>query len=137
MVKAMRILIDTNILFSAALFPDSAPAHAYLKAVTPPNVGVICRQNIEELRRTFNRKLPDRIQNLETFLAVAMMTLEVVSVPVATHPDEALVRDANDRPILRAAIAANCDAILTGDKDLLEADLLRPAPLSAAEFLKK
>ena len=48
----MRILIDTNILFSAALFPDSAPAHAYLKAVTPPNVGVICRQNIEELRRT-------------------------------------------------------------------------------------
>lgn len=44
-----------------------------------------------------------------------MMTLEVVSVPVATHPDEALVRDANDRPILRAAIAANCDAILTGD----------------------
>ena len=107
MVKAMRILIDTNILFSAALFPDSAPAHAYLKAVTPPNVGVICRQNIEELRRTFNRKLPDRIQNLETFLAVAMMTLEVVSVPVATHPDEALVRDANDRPILRAAIAAN------------------------------
>lgn len=43
----------------------------------------------------------------------------------------------NDCPILRAAIAANCDVILTGDKDLLEADLLRPAPLSAAEFLKK
>ena len=66
-----------------------------------------------------------------------MMTLEVVSVPVTTHPDEALVRDANDCPILRAAIAANCDVILTGDKDLLEANLLRPAPLSAAEFLKK
>ena len=32
----------------------------------------------------------------------------------------------NDCPILRAAIAANCDVILTGDKDLLEADLLRP-----------
>lgn len=43
----------------------------------------------------------------------------------------------NDCPILRAAIAANCDVILTGDKDLLEANLLRPAPLSAAEFLKK
>lgn len=43
----------------------------------------------------------------------------------------------NDCPILRAAIAANCDVILTGDKDLLEADLLRPAPLSAAELLKK
>ena len=43
----------------------------------------------------------------------------------------------NDCPILRTAIAANCDVILTGDKDLLEADLLRPAPLSAAEFLKK
>ena len=43
----------------------------------------------------------------------------------------------NDCPILRAAIAANCDVILTGNKDLLEANLLRPAPLSASEFLKK
>lgn len=32
----MRCLIDTNILISAALFPDSVPARAFMKAVSPP-----------------------------------------------------------------------------------------------------
>ena len=72
----MRILIDTNVLFSAALRPDGTPFRAYVKAVTPPNTGIICQQNIEELRRTFNRKLPHKIQALETFLAVSMLMLE-------------------------------------------------------------
>ena len=58
----MRVLIDTNVLFSAALNPNGTPFQAYVKAVTPPNTGIICRQNIEELRRTFNRKLPHKIQ---------------------------------------------------------------------------
>ena len=46
----MRVLIDTNVLFSAALNPNGTPFQAYVKAVTPPNTGIICRQNIEELR---------------------------------------------------------------------------------------
>lgn len=41
-----------------------------------------------------------------------------------------------DRPILRAAIYANADVILTGDKDFLEADISCPQILTAAEFLK-
>ena len=32
----MRVLIDTNVLFSAALNPNSTPFQAYVKAVTPP-----------------------------------------------------------------------------------------------------
>lgn len=51
----MRVLIDTNVLFSAALNPNGTPFQAYVKAVTPPNTGIICRQNIEELRRTFKQ----------------------------------------------------------------------------------
>ena len=117
----MRVLIDTNVLFSAALNPNGTPFQAYVKAVTPPNTGIICRQNIEELRRTFNRKLPHKIQALESFLAVSMLMLEVVPVPETVHATEEQVRDINDRPILRAAIHAKADVILTGDKDLLEA----------------
>ena len=49
----MRVLIDTNVLFSAALNPNGTPFQAYVKAVTPPNTGIICRQNIEELRYPF------------------------------------------------------------------------------------
>ena len=130
----MRVLIDTNVLFSAALNPSGTPFQAYVKAVTPPNTGIICRQNIEELRRTFNRKLPHKIQALESFLAVSMLMLEVVPVPEAAYASEEQVRDANDRPILRAAIHAKADVILTGDKDLLEADLKRPLAVPLHNF---
>lgn len=43
----MKILIDTNILISAALNSNSVPAKAFYKAITCPNKGVICEQNID------------------------------------------------------------------------------------------
>lgn len=45
------------------------------------------------------------------------------------------MRDVKDRPILRAAIAANADLILTGDKDFLESGIERPLSVTASEFL--
>ena len=64
----MRVLIDTNIMISAALSSKGTPYKAFTKAVTHPNKGVICDQNIEELRRIFNRKFPQKISLLEHFL---------------------------------------------------------------------
>lgn len=132
----MIVLIDTNVLFSAALSRNGTPFKAFVKAVSAPNRGIICKQNIEELRRTFNRKFPDKIQALDTFLSVALITLELAPTPDETHPMENQVRDACDRPILRAAIHADADVILTGDKDLLEANLERPLALTPAQFLE-
>lgn len=51
----MRILIDTNVLISAILNPKGTPFQAYLRAVSVPNHALICDQNIEELRRIFNK----------------------------------------------------------------------------------
>ena len=51
----MRILLDTNILIAAALFPNGTAAKAYIKAVTYPNKGIVCDWSIDELRRVFNR----------------------------------------------------------------------------------
>ncbi|MBR5597054.1 MAG: hypothetical protein IKW30_06575 [Lachnospiraceae bacterium] len=73
----MRILVDTNILISAALNPNGTPYKAFLKAVTYPNKGIICDQNIEELRRIFNRKFSQKISLLEHFLSIALMAMEV------------------------------------------------------------
>lgn len=50
----MRVLIDTNILISAALSSKGTPYQAFIKAVTYPNHGMVCEQNIDELRRIFN-----------------------------------------------------------------------------------
>ena len=48
---------------------------------------------------------------------------------------ESEIRDAKDRPILRAAIKANVDAILTGDKDFLESGIEKPKIYTAREFI--
>ncbi len=42
----------------------------------------------------------------------------------------------NDRPILRAAVNANVDIILTGDNDFLEAGIQHPRIMNAATFLE-
>ena len=52
------------------------------------------------------------------------MTLEMVPIPMEEYDSEMQVRDVNDRPILRAALNAKADILLTGDKDFLESGLV-------------
>ena len=132
----MRILIDTNILISAALNSHGTPYKAYLKAVTYPNKGIICDQNIEELWRIFNRKFPTKISMLEKFLAYSRSVIEVATTPEMEEDAEKLIRDVKDRPILRAALNAKADVLLTGDKDFLESGVTDPKIMTAAEFLE-
>lgn len=132
----MRVLIDTNILISAALNSQGTPYRAFLKAVTYPNRGIICDQNIEELRRVFNRKFPQKISLLEHFLSIALLTMEVIPTPIEESETESYIRDVNDRPILRAALMANVDVLITGDKDFLESGIHKPQIMTATDFLK-
>lgn len=132
----MRVLIDTNVLISAALNPGSVPAQAYQKAASYPNRGLICEQNVDELRRIFNKKFPKRLEALDRFLSAALLTLELVPTPETETDEEALIRDVKDRPILRAAIQAKADILLTGDRDFLESDVRHPAIMTPAEFVK-
>lgn len=134
----MRVLIDTNILISAALNSDGTPYKAFLKAVTYPNKGIVCDQNMEELRRIFNRKFPQKISLLEHFLSIALLTLEVVPTPSEEIEieKESLIRDVADRPILRAALCAKVDVLLTGDKDFIESGITEPRIMTASEFIE-
>lgn len=132
----MKVLIDMNILISAALNPNGTPFKAYLKAVTYPSHGMVCEQNIDEMRRIYNRKFPKKIADFERFLSMALMTLELVPIPEEEDYDEQKIRDENDRTILRAAIRADADVILTGDRDFLESGIKNPKIMTAAEFLE-
>lgn len=132
----MKVLIDTNIFISAILNPDGSPSKAFFKAVTHPNKGLICEQNLDELRRVFNRKFSTKLSALETFLASALTTIEVVPVPNREYALENSIRDMMDRLILRASIRADVDILLTGDKDFLESGIKRPRIMTASEFIK-
>lgn len=132
----MRVLIDTNVLISAILNPQGTSWLAYCRAAAFPNRGLICQQNIEELHKVFSRKFPNRSHRLELFLSVAIPTLECIDIPKNINPSELEIRDPQDRPLLRAAIAANADLILTGDKDFKELKLKKPRVVTPTEFLE-
>ena len=131
----MRILIDTNVLISAALSANGTPFQAYIKATSYPNHGLICEQNVDEMKRIFNKKFPQRLESLNKFLSIALLTLELVRIPTDENLSELQIRDVNDRPILRAAINAKADILLTGDKDFLESGLENPVIMTPVGFL--
>lgn len=132
----MRVLIDTNVLISAALNANGVPFRAYVKAASYPNHGLICEQNVDEMKRIFNKKFPNHLASLDKFLSVALLTLELVPIPTEENISETQIRDVNDRPILRAAIKSKADILLTGDKDFLESGVKNPMIMTPAEFLQ-
>ena len=87
------------------------------------------------MKRIFNKNFPNRLAALDKFLSVALLTLELVPVPTEEDMTETQIRDVNDRPILRAAIEAKADVLLTGDKDFLESGVKNPAIMTPADFL--
>lgn len=102
----MRILVDTNILFSALVFPQSKPAQALFHVASNYEM-VLCDRNITELR----------------------------DISAVNHAEK-LIRDAKDQPILNAAIVSGVDIIFTGDKDFLSLDMEHPRCMTAAQFLE-
>lgn len=131
----MRVMIDTNIFISAALFPKGRAADAFYKALVPPFQPVVCDYVIDELHRKFQEKFPNRTVELEAFLYTALSVFDIVPTPEDVVEAEAKIRDPKDRPILRAALNAGADLFLTGDKDFLESSVTDPRIISVPEFL--
>lgn len=132
----MKVLIDTNILISAAYSKNGIPYQAYKKAVEPPYTGLICEQSLVEMQRIFNRKFPDKIHVFEKFIETALSVLELIPIPSISYPEESEIHDKKDRPILRAAINAGADILLTGDKDFLESTMTHTKIITPAQFIK-
>lgn len=133
--EEMRVLIDTNILISAVLNPKGAPQKAIIEASTPPNICIVSFQSIEEAYNTFQKKFPSKLFSLIKFITSILPFITLVMVPPQELSNEELIRDTDDRTIYRAAVKANADIILTGDKDLLESGIVSPQTMTAREFL--
>ena len=55
----MKVMIDTNIVISAVLFPNGKAAQAFYKALMPPYEPMLCDYVIDELHRIFREKFPE------------------------------------------------------------------------------
>lgn len=125
----MKILVDTNILISAVLFPHSKPARALIYTAENHEM-VLCDQNLTELREVLSKKAPQSLLDAEVLLTELSYEL----IPAALHAQK-LIRDAKDQPILNAAILYDVDIILTGDKDFLSLDMKHPKCMTVSQFL--
>jgi uncharacterized protein len=123
-----RVLVDTNVLISAFLFPNSTPARA-LALVLDEHRLVLSRWVIDELHEVVERKWPDRGPALEGFFLE--LDYEVVEPGDPSVP----ISDPKDQPILDAAVAAAADLIVSGDKHFLKLELDQPRIVTARGFL--
>lgn len=134
--QAIKVMLDTNVLISAVYNPNSTTFQAFRKASEPPYVLVLCDQIVDEMRRIFNRKFPTKIQAMERFLSIAHYDLVTLTSEDAPSVDEPDIRDINDRPILRSALKAGVEILVTGDTDFLESSVKTPKILTVSQFIQ-
>ena len=128
----MRVMIDTNILVSALLFP-SKQMDALIYRITTKYSLVLSFYVIEELMKVTERKFKDKVEVVDVLLS--QLPFELVYTPKHTPKGLFEIRDAKDYPVLYSAILEDVDVFVTGDKDFDEVDIERPEILTAAMFL--
>lgn len=129
----MRVVLDTNVLVSAALKRHSAPAFAayiverhgrVLKSVTTQ------QQLFEVIERPYFATLIDADTRIWPKRLMEAAELTAIDERVAA------CRDPTDDKFLEVAVNGRADAIVTGDADLLALHPLRGIPImTPAKFI--
>lgn len=128
----MNVLLDTNVLISAAL-RDREPERVVLHIATSPAMRWIVTPDIlaeyiEVLSRPKFRFTTDILQKWTELLSLRTVNL-------GNPPAVEFERDPKDAPFLAAALATNADLLITGDADLLALrGKLTTRVLTTAEF---
>jgi putative PIN family toxin of toxin-antitoxin system len=114
-----RVFLDSNVLFSGLHSPNGAPG-LILRRFAEGKVAVVVSQLVlEEVVRTIKAKLPEALPALHRFLLNA--PLEVVENPSSEETAKwAQMTNAEDAPILAAAVAAQVDYLVTGDQHFFD-----------------
>ena len=132
----LRLFLDSNILVSAAAY--AGRERALLAHTEAGHVVAITTQHVlAEAVRVLTAKFGFSRERVDRFLT--SVPFEVCRPPALRLIRQALalLRDPDDAPILAAAWEAGADALVTGDKDFLEAETdLRLRVLRTAEALE-
>ena len=123
-------------LISAFLWPQSIPAKAVKVASTEPWTAYVSPHSLGELREVVARKWPESLIDLDEFIESVLHNIVVTIKTVDQIGELPALRDIKDIPILADASGEDVDIIISGDKDLSAAGLIRPIVLTPAEFLK-
>lgn len=128
----MRVLIDTNVLISALINPNSKPAKV-IEQVSRHHILVLSTQNVKEFFDIVDRKLPDRSPAATRLLA----EIDYELIKITNRSSVIKIRDTNDQPIIDTAIANHVNVLVTGDKDFLSLNTDLIEILSPVDYLTK
>ena len=109
----MRVFLDANVLFSAA--KSAGAVRAFLDDLAAGDHALVADRYVAtEARRNVAAKADDASVEyldglLERIEVNAIQFSNLAALDVAWLPEK-------DRPVLRAAIALKCDALVTGDR---------------------
>ena len=111
-----RIIIDTNILISAAFGPKSQPAQALEYARLHEQL-IISPALFDEYKKLLSPKFDAVLPRLSRMRIIECMRYDAEWVD--HNLELAECRDPKDDMVLSLAVAGEVDFVLTGDKDLL------------------
>jgi putative PIN family toxin of toxin-antitoxin system len=113
----VRIVADTNVLVSALIFPGGSPEAVYRLALEGRIEPVTSRPLLTELGRVLTEKFGWQSDRVEEALAQLIRVAEIVE---PRQRVVAIQADPADDRVLDAAAEGNVDAIVSGDRHLLE-----------------
>jgi len=136
-MKVDRVVIDTNVLISAALLPASVPAQCVDWVLANATL-LFSPSTFEELQTRLWRPKFDRYLSLEQRQAI-LYDVGAAALWVTPKTSAAAIsRDPSDDPFIHLALAGKAAWLITGDQDLLAvAGLEKPAIITSAQALKR
>lgn len=130
----MRIMLDTNVLISAILFPGDK-INNMMNYIFLRHQLVLSSYVVEELKSVVRRKFPKKEPVIEKLLL--MMSYEYVYTPDDMKENLFTIRDVKDYPVLYTAIIEDIDILITGDRDFEDIIIDKPLIMTPKEFSDK
>lgn len=133
----MRVILDTNVLMSGLMYPESVPGRAVAAWREGRFDLVLPLAQLEEIGRVLAYPKIRKIlrwdeETIGRFLKQLYLRAEVVE-PAAQRVE---VRDSDDLHVLQALAAGTAELLVTGDEDLLTLRE-RYAIETPAQFVKR
>ncbi len=112
----MRVVFDSNIFISALVFPGKQAEEAVNRVVGGRDELVVSKQIVGEVLIVLARKFA---REREELARVAVLLSELGEM-VSPGRRIRILNDAADNAILECAVAGRAEAIVTGDRAMLE-----------------